>query len=241
MPIDLPKRLAHRGASAIAPENTLIALEKAAALGASWVEFDVQLTRDEDVVVIHDWRVDRTTSGCGVVTKLSSAYVRSLSAGGWFSEAYAHEPVPFFSEWLALAIKCGLHLNIELKARSKSQAYALARAVRVSLAREPAINKIRLLLSSADKHCLAALKTYLPLYDRAYVTTRITARSVHYAKTVGCVAINPDAQHVTKRALKKAHDANLGVIAWTVNDAKQIKGLYDKGIDGIFSDVVAPE
>src|SRR5262245_45381396 len=79
-----PLVIAHRGASALAPENTLAAVNLALALGADGVEFDVQLASDGRPVVIHDLRLDRTTSGAGPVTALPSVELSNLDAGSWF-------------------------------------------------------------------------------------------------------------------------------------------------------------
>ena len=79
-----PQIIAHRGASGTAPENTLPAFERAVALGARMIELDVQCTADGAVVVIHDWLLDRTTTGSGLVAEKTLAEIRSCDAGGWF-------------------------------------------------------------------------------------------------------------------------------------------------------------
>src|SRR3990172_9877913 len=95
-----PVVIAHRGASGSCPENTLAAFRRAAALGADMIELDVQLTRDGEVVVIHDWTLDRTTSGTGPVRACSLAELRRLDAGAWFDAAFAGERVPTLGEVL---------------------------------------------------------------------------------------------------------------------------------------------
>src|SRR3954463_888507 len=93
-------RVAHRGYSAVAPENTLPALTAAARAGATYVEFDVRTTADGVPVVIHDRTVDRTTSGTGLVADLTMDEVRALDAGSWFAPAYAGLRVPLLTEVL---------------------------------------------------------------------------------------------------------------------------------------------
>ena len=77
------KIFAHRGASGYAPENTLTAIKKAIEMKADGIEIDIQLTKDGKIVVIHDWKVDRTTTGRGFVYELDFDYIRSLDAGQW--------------------------------------------------------------------------------------------------------------------------------------------------------------
>lgn len=94
--------IAHRGASLVAPENTLAAFRAALHGGARAVELDVHPTRDGELVVMHDDRVDRTTDGSGALRDLTLAEVRGLDAGSWFSPAYRGEPVPTLAEVLEL-------------------------------------------------------------------------------------------------------------------------------------------
>ena len=106
---------AHRGASRYAPENTLSACEKAMSMGAMAIELDVHLTSDGQLVVIHDARVDRTTSGTGGVAELSAVEVAALDAGSWRSPEFAGERVPTLEQVLRLTAGRA-RLNIEIKA-----------------------------------------------------------------------------------------------------------------------------
>jgi len=80
--------IAHRGASGTCPENTLVAFRRAAELGAHMIELDVQLTRDHEVVVMHDWTLDRTTDGTGAVGAITVADLRGPDAGAWFDARF---------------------------------------------------------------------------------------------------------------------------------------------------------
>src|SRR6516162_9968344 len=118
--------IAHRGASGTCPENTLAAFRRAEALGAHMIELDVQLSRDGEVVVMHDWTLARTTSGRGRVGARTAAELHALDAGSWFSQAFAGEPVPSLREVLAAT---GLPVNVELKSRGDDGLEARALAV----------------------------------------------------------------------------------------------------------------
>ena len=107
--------IGHRGAAAAAPENTLASLRKAKELGASWVEFDVKLTRDGVPILMHDERLERTTNGRGEVAQATLAELQELDAGGWFGPAFRGERVPTFEAALGLCAELGLGINVEIK------------------------------------------------------------------------------------------------------------------------------
>src|SRR5579859_520454 len=90
----LPAVIGHRGAAASAPENTLAGLRRAHALGASWVEFDVQLSRDARCILLHDDTIDRTTSGRGKAAAMELDALRRVDAGAWFSPEFTGERIP---------------------------------------------------------------------------------------------------------------------------------------------------
>jgi glycerophosphoryl diester phosphodiesterase len=106
--------IAHRGASAYAPENTLAAFRAARELGADWFELDCTLSADGEVVVIHDDTLDRTTSGRGPVDALTFAELQRLDAGSWFGPEFAGEPLPSLAAALALGdAATGVYVEIK--------------------------------------------------------------------------------------------------------------------------------
>jgi glycerophosphoryl diester phosphodiesterase len=108
---------AHRGSKANRPENTLAAFAEAVRVGVDGIELDVHLTRDDQLLVIHDETIDRTTTGTGLVRQLSLAEIRQYSAGAWFDPSYAAEKVPRLSDVLTLLTDMDFAgvLNIEIK------------------------------------------------------------------------------------------------------------------------------
>src|ERR1700704_3987340 len=107
--------VAHRGASAYAPENTMAAFERASQLGADAIELDVHLTADDRLVVHHDDTLDRTTTGSGYVRDQTWDEIACLSAGAWYADSFASERVPLFEDVLAWAKEKGMPLSVELK------------------------------------------------------------------------------------------------------------------------------
>ena len=112
--------IAHRGASAYAPENTLAAFQLALRQGADGVELDVQLSADGEVVVCHDGSVDRTTDGHGLVAELSLAQLKQLDAGAWFGQAFRGERIPTLAEVFE-SLPGGI-IDVELKPGALSSA-----------------------------------------------------------------------------------------------------------------------
>ena len=111
--------IAHRGASAYAPENTLAAFDLAIRMGVRHIEFDVHSSCDGHIVVIHDDTLDRTTNGSGPVSNHTLAPLRELDAGSWFGAAFAGERVPTFDDVLS---RYGgrIHIHAEIKGHSAS-------------------------------------------------------------------------------------------------------------------------
>lgn len=114
--VEMPERgmCAHRGSMETHPENTIAAFKEAIRLGAHMIEFDVRMTTDKKLVIIHDKTVDRTTDGIGLVTELTLQEIQMLDAGSWKSEEFAGEKVPTFKEALLVMPK-NIWLNIHLK------------------------------------------------------------------------------------------------------------------------------
>ena len=157
---------AHRGASAIAPENTLAAFRAAAEQGAKWVELDVALLSDGTLVVIHDDSVDRTTSGKGSLGDLTAADLIDLDAGTWFDPAFASERLPTLDQVIALLGELGLSANVEIKQHPHHRSLdQLIAAVRAAIAtRRP---ETQIMISSFDPACLKAMAALEPGLEMA--------------------------------------------------------------------------
>ncbi|MFW5830662.1 MAG: glycerophosphodiester phosphodiesterase [Prolixibacteraceae bacterium] len=114
--VQLPEKglCAHRGAMGTHPENTLLAFREAVKAGAHMIEFDVQLTKDNKMVVIHDGTVNRTTNGTGKVSELTFAEIRKLDVGSWKSPEFAGERIPTLDETLNI-MPYNIWLNVHIK------------------------------------------------------------------------------------------------------------------------------
>ena len=219
--------IAHRGASADAPENTRAAILAAARAGASMVELDVQVTRDGRLVVFHDENLRRTTDGTGRVRALPYARLKRLDVGSWFHPRFAGERILLVSQVFRLVPQT-MRINLELKRTRASR--LLVRQLRRILRRQSCR---RLLVSSFDERLLQRLAfTRLPL---ALICRRHPDRSLRQAIRLGCAAWHPFHALVTPRRVAHAHAAGLAVHAWTVDHPKAARRMRRCGVDGIFT------
>lgn len=148
----------HRGHSIGAPENTLAAFRANHALGGTSIEIDTVLTADQQIVVIHDLTLERTTNGTGALKGKTAAEVALLDAGSWFSFAFAGERVPTLAETLALAHELDQVLEIEIKEKLHTEAYT--QALKTALADPPDLGRVMMI--SFDHAHLKAVKTAIP-------------------------------------------------------------------------------
>lgn len=156
--LSLPQLIAHRGAPRVAPENTLAALEAAYQRGATWVECDVQLTADGIPVIFHDDTLQRTTNGRGRLCTFRYEELATLDAGRWFSAAFAGEPIPRLEDWLALALRHQMGVNLELKLDARdSRVQPLVEAVMQVLTKQWPLSAPPPLLSSFSAEVVLAL------------------------------------------------------------------------------------
>ncbi len=228
--------IAHRGASAVAPPNTLAAFEKAVELGADGIEFDVHLSADGVLVVIHDFNVDDTTDGSGRVAEMTLAQLKQLDAGSRFDPAFAGERIPTLEEVLE-TVGSRLLLNIELKCFSLRD-NGLERAVIAQVKRHgPAA---RVLLSSFNPFSLRRAKKIAPHIPVGLLYAPwlpLPLRRAWLAPLVPHEARHPEHTMVDARYMAWARRRGYRVNAWTVNDPNEMRRLIDVGVDGIITNV----
>lgn len=230
-----PMRIAHRGASARAPENTLAAFREAARLGADAIECDVRLCGDGKPVVIHDDTVDRTTDGRGAVARLTLADLRRLDAGSWFASRFRGERIPTLEETFEFARgRCGLNLEIKGAGAHADGDGATIRA----LARSLAATGFRgpLVVSSFSRQALILARAAMPRVRLGLLVSRSLRglRAAH--RLTGLAAVHPHVRLASRRRVRLAHALGLLVLFWTVNERRLIRRLLDLGADGLMTD-----
>jgi len=226
--------IAHRGASSIAPQNTLAAFEKALEIGADGIELDVRLCADGVPVVIHDATVDGTTDGSGRVDTLKLAQLKELDAGSSFDPAFAGERVPTLAQVLETVGRKAL-LNIELKGLSPFdrglehtvldliERHGLAENVLLSSFNPLALRRVQQLAPRIPTGLLYAMPAWPALWLAGLVMPRANA------------ALHPHYALVDEEHLQRARARNARVYVWTVDDPAVMRRLITWRVDGIIT------
>jgi glycerophosphoryl diester phosphodiesterase len=225
--------IAHRGASAYAPENTLAAFELAAAHGADAVELDLHQTKDRRLVVIHDFTLKRTAGDPRQVRSATLAEVQRLSAGAWFHERFSDQRVPTLEQALELGRK-RLLLHLELKGGSPYYAEIEPTLLR-AIDRARAFNRVR--VSSFDEAALARLRGLGGARLALGLLTRRTrtADIIRLARTLRVESVHLSRRRFTPDAARSLRQAGFPVYVYTVDDTAQMSRLIDQGADGLFT------
>jgi glycerophosphoryl diester phosphodiesterase len=235
--------VAHRGYSSHAPENTLAAFSMAVAQGYKDIEFDVQLTKDNIPVIMHDTTVDRTTSGKGLVKNYTYAELKKLNAGSWFGESYNDETIPSLVEVLEL-LKGKAHIHIELKKDLPELPLIVAEKLRsTGWLDDVGINTIKLktvkpkiIISSEDRMMLlTSIEQYPAGVLHEIIVDEVTDEGLQWASAHGLFSYHPDGNDITPELIKKAKKLNLHVGAWwwtqAEQDVRKIKGAKYAFVD----------
>lgn len=215
--------IAHRGASGLAPENTLKAIRLALALGVGAIEIDVQLA-DGELWVFHDRRLERCTDGSGVLTAQSRAYLASLDAG-------EGEGIPTL--WQVMEVIAGqAELHIELK--GSQTADEVARLTRRAEA-ELGFGPTQWVVSSFHHPELARFAALRPDIRLGALTSTIPLTLAKFAAELGAWSLNCDVDFVDQALVQDAHKRGLKVLVYTVDEPADQALLAAIGVDGIFT------
>jgi glycerophosphoryl diester phosphodiesterase len=236
-PVPVPLVIAHRGDSAHRPENTLASFASALEIGAAYAEFDVHLTRDGEVVVIHDATLDRTTNGHGAVRDLTLAEIRRLSAGypARFGSTYAGERVPTLGEVLGLLRDRALAM-IEIKpaavtddAEGGIEAHVVEEVRKARMEKEVA-------LISFERRALVRCRTLAPEMLRGHLFERGQAGDMLAgAREVGSELIMPEKRLLSDDLRDRAREAGVKVATWVVDDVEEMRRLMRFELYGVGS------
>ncbi len=222
----------HRGASAHAPENTLPAFALALGQGVDGIECDVHLTRDDEVVVIHDLLVDRTTDGHGLVGDFVLPDLRALDASAG-RPGFQGTKVPLLSEVLELVADSGAICNIEIKTDKHQYRGIVERVLEVV---EASGASDRVIFSSFNHYTLRRLgKLGAPQPIGALVTDRLY-EPWNYLLTLDAYALHPDHRRVNRKLMANCHANGQAVHVWTVNKPKDVTRMLRLGVDAIITD-----
>ncbi len=230
-----PTLIAHRGASAHAPENTLAAFELALKHNADAIELDAKLTADGHVIVIHDQTVERTTDGEGRVGSLTLEALKELDAGSFFDIAFKGERLPTLDEVFA-AVGQRTIINVELT-NYASLTDDLPGKV-CELVKRHRLES-RVLFSSFNPLALIRAHRRLPQVPiglLAFPGSKGALARSWLGSIIPHQTLNPELGDVTPRLIERVHHSGRRVFVYTVNQPADMRRLFDAGVDGIFTD-----
>jgi glycerophosphoryl diester phosphodiesterase len=234
-----PMTLAHRGHCTTIPEQTMAAFEAAIAAGVDAIEADVHLTRDGQLVMLHDELVDRTTDGHGAVAGMTLAEVSALDAGSWFGPGYRGSRVPTLEQLLDLARAAGTVLCLEAKGSDHAQTLAIAHAIADRLAIRGELETH--VISSFDHAALASVGARQPRLGLA--PDRLPERGpaaidevIGQAQRLGAPIMQIHHAELTDEMVAALHAADLAIWAWPTTAANDIEAARALGVDGLMGD-----
>lgn len=225
------KIIGHRGGAAGYPENTLASFKKTVELGADGVEFDVQLTKDGEVVVIHDELIDRTMTGSGLVKDYKLEELREMSAGEFYSPDFKEEKIPTLREVLEVVQDLEV-INIELK---NYIPYPGLEEKVLKLVDEFGIRE-RTIISSFNHYSLQKVKKLQPEIKTGALLMSKMINPSDYAFKRGFDALHLQFLTADRKIIEKSHFMGLQVNVYTVNFPDAVEELLKNEIDMIITD-----
>jgi glycerophosphoryl diester phosphodiesterase len=239
--VNHPIIIAHRGGAKLAPENTLSSFKNAIAIGVDMIEIDVHLSKDSEIIVIHDNTLDRTTNGTGEIKDLTLDEIKKYDAGSWFSENFENERVPTLAETLQ-TINGQCKLLIEIKdgdERYPGLEKKIVETVKEHNA-EPWV-----VVQSFNKNSILRIKEMYPdlityyLLGKGFndfyaeVSDQIS-KGKRFEKKFDGVA--PNYKVLDKNKVDLLHKVGFGIFTYTVNKKEDMQKVIEFGVDGIITD-----
>ena len=222
-------KIGHRGAAGLAPENTKAGFKKAIELGLDMIELDIQLTKDNQIVVVHDYNLERIAGVSSKINELTLKQLKEIDIGSYFGDQFSDQRIMTLKEVISV-VKTKLMLNIEIKMlEDKSQ--LLINKLKQLLTEENFIDQV---IISSFNHCY--LQELGPEFKTAILINSHPVDPVTMIESANANGIHPNHKLLTPQLIQQVQQAGYFVNTWTVNDSAKIKQLKEWGIDGIVSD-----
>lgn len=229
--------VAHRGGGQLAPENTLAAFEIGAHHGFKLAECDVKLSADDELFLLHDDTVDRTSDGHGAAADLSYDTIAGFDAGSWFGAEFAGERMPTLTELAETLERLRMRVNLEIKPSPGREART-GTQVAQEVARLWRERTTPPLLSSFSEEALAAARAAVPEIPRGLLVTSVPSDWQARAERLKCESIHVAHKSLDAELVRALKAAGLFVMAYTVNDRERARMLAAWGVDAICTDRV---
>lgn len=231
-------KIGHRGAAGYCPENTFASFKKALDLGVDYLELDIQMTKDDELVVIHDSTVNRTTNGKGKVKDYTLKEIQLLDAGSWFHCNFAGEKIPSLSEFLdEFAGKIGILLELK---KPSLYPQIVEKTAEELIKRKLTSPDNQIIVQSFDRHSLKRFHELLPAIPIGILVKNAGVKGIS-SKELRSLAsyvsyVNPKITMVNKKLIKRIHNHGLKTIIWTVKKKIDLTSLKNLEVEGIISD-----
>jgi glycerophosphoryl diester phosphodiesterase len=231
------ENIAHRGAAAYAPENTIASYDLAVDMKADYIEIDVQRSKDGELVVIHDTSVDRTTDGSGKVGDLTLEEMKSLDAGSWKGEQFTGEKIPTFEEVLdRYHGKVGILIEMKSPELYPGIEEQVADALKERHLDTPQNEKI--ILQSFNFDSMKKMDQLLPKVPVGVLAWSQSQATPQALKEISTYAewFNPSYGIVTEQVVEDVHSLDMQIGSWTVRSHEAADFLFDMNVDAIITD-----
>lgn len=229
---------AHRGLSGEYPENTMAAFRAAWLAGAKGIELDVQLTKDGQVAVIHDEKIERTTDGIGFVKDFTFEQLKLFDAGAWFSASFSGESIPPLTAVLQWAREEAVDIMINVELKNDLINYEGLEEKVLALAEQYELEE-RIIISSFNAESLKKVRSMHPKIATGYLIEGLPADAVKTAKKIGVNAIHCEEAFALSDFGRAAIEAGFPLRVYTVNDPAKKQLLIDAGVEVIMTDYPA--
>ena len=229
-----PPIVAHRGGGKLAPENTLVGIDTGARLGHKMIEFDVKLSLDGEIFLLHDDTLDRTSNGWGIAGQLPWEKLIQLDAGGWFGKDFTGERLPLLSQVAERCASYGMMANIEIKPTTGLEEET-GRVVALA-ARELWQHQTAPLLSSFSYEALQAAQQAVPELPRGLLLHEWHDDWQQLTQRLDCVSVHFNHKVLNQQRVAALKAAGLKILVYTVNQPERARELLNWGIDAICTD-----
>ena len=222
------KNFAHRGFSGKYPENTMLAFQKAVEIGADGIELDVQLTKDGEIVIIHDETIDRTTDGKGFVVDYTYDEIKNFDASYIFKGKMGFNKIPTLREYFEYVKDKNIITNIELKT-GVNEYFGIEEKVWELIKEFNLSDKI--IISSFNHYSVLRMKKIAPNLKYGFLSETWIIDAGKYTKSYDVECYHPHFAMITDETAKEIKSHGIEINTWTVNDEKVMKDLISKDVD----------
>lgn len=224
----MTKNFAHRGFSGKYPENTLLAFEKAVEAGAQGIELDVQLTKDGEIVIIHDETIDRTTDGKGEVVSYTYEELKKFDASYIYRGQMGFNKIPTLREYFELIKDTDIVTNIELKT-GINEYLGIEKKVWDMICEYNLADRV--IISSFNHYSILRMKAIAPKIKCGLLSETWIIDAGKYTHNLGVECYHPHFANMTKEIVKEIKAQGIEINTFTVNKEKDIRDMIEKGID----------